>query len=87
MQEGYVSRAAIVAVLLWVKAGLLVTLVWAMSVMDEPMRWMLPVALTACLAIGIAIVGQIRVSLLRVSRLVRAMSGLDEPRPEIRAVR
>lgn len=79
MNEGYVSRAAIWAAFFWVKAVLLVGAVWALSVLDEPMRWIVPTAVTASLTIALAVVAQIRMSLLRLCRLVRTTAGLEAP--------
>ena len=90
MTESYVSRAALVAGILWgLVAGGVITL-WMLVVFRHHMSDTTRLALTAtAFLVGVlAIVAQVRCYTCRMASLVRAVGGLDETeRPGLRSVR
>ncbi len=89
MNEGYISTAKMVTVLLWVGVAGLMTSAWTLMFFGEDARrvaYML--ALTASTLSGVAAVAQIRLYTRSVTALIRVTAGLvpDPEGPSLRRV-
>lgn len=79
MHDDMVSRAFVVAVLLWAWAVALVVVTWVLAVVGAPLRYEGATGLTAILSLAWAMVWQSRLYALRISALIRVVHGLDGP--------
>ena len=84
MHDRYISSAKLICCLLWAKALALVILTWVLALIEVPDDWHRAVVLTGVLALSIATVFQIRLSLLRLGRLIRVSAGLETPDADVR---
>lgn len=86
MHDQYVSRASVLAVVLWSKSAVCLTVVWVLAAFDVPMRWEGAVGAVAVISAVLAAVWQVRLYTMRICNLVRATAGLESPRPELHSV-
>lgn len=89
MQDNYISKAALCAILLWTATALLLAAVWGLALIDIASRWARPLAVLACVSACVAVVSHLRVWQLRLCAMIRASTGMDSAAPsaEIRALR
>jgi hypothetical protein len=86
MQDNYISRAATIAALLWVLATALVMATWALAIANASHRWVSPIAVTAVMAMALAVVCQNRLYVLRTCGLIRVSAGLESPNADVRTI-
>lgn len=88
MNQGYISKTALLAITAWSVAGGLLFGAWMLVLMpgqEFPPGLVALTGLSAVVVTGVAMLAQIRLYTIRVCSLIRATSGLE--REELRAVR
>ena len=83
MHDNYISRAAMIASLLWTTAGALVVTVWVLAAKGADLRFCGAVFATAALCMSLAAVYHVRLYVLRLCGLIRVSAGLQAPDAEI----
>ena len=89
MNDGYVSKCALGAAVLWVLVAGLITAAWVVA-LSVPHHWVVAgmLATTACALSALAAVVHIRLFVGRVIRLIRACNGLESsPSADLRPLR
>lgn len=86
MREEFISRAVVVAAVLWSTAVMLVGVTWLVAAVGVALEWVIGTALIAVLSMAIAAVWQIRLYVLRLCALVRVATGLDGQGGDIRTL-
>lgn len=84
MHESFISRAALIAAVLWFVTVVLLGAVWGLAVVGASPRWELAAAVMACASTSLAGVAQGRVNLLRLCALIRATAGIEPSQPSAR---
>lgn len=87
MHDDFVSRAAVVALVLWAIAAALIILVWVMALTGAPLRYEGAVALVAIGALTAAAVYQVRLYAVRLCALMRVGTGIQGPDAEMFTIR
>lgn len=77
MHDEYVSRGAVVAMVLWGIATALIVLVWVLAVSGAPLRYEGAVGVLAVGALTAAAVWQVRLYAVRLCALMRVASGIQ----------
>jgi hypothetical protein len=84
MQDNYVSRAAVIAYLLWATTLVLVVVVWLIALAHPPHVVHRSVGVMAIVSGNVAGVWQIRLYMMRLSGLIRVTNGLESPDADVR---
>lgn len=87
MTEGFVSRTAIFAALMWFGTGALLGLAWLAGLVLAQWDAALLLGMTASVLACIAVVLHVRCYAVRLGSLIRITSGLEREEPQLRVAR
>lgn len=87
MQESFIAKAALLAIIFWTLTAILVAAVWGLELTGATDKWARPIAVTAIVSACASVVSHIHAGQIRLCAVIRATAGIDSTPTDLRALR